>query len=283
MALHLAHGAWQHFSRLTFLLHALDDRIEDLAHFVDEARNRGVRTDRIAVAATRAVLRDELRVLEANTGHVTEQGGHRGHDAEADKRVGQVVAAHAACVKVPCLLPEAVYVSHRRLALRQALDHDWQRRLGRYRGRSAILQRERFLVDLLHFVETAPDDSHVVFDDACALVAKLVLQLVINRFEQLGLIQAFLLEHRRCREERALECDSLHAQLQICVGRFVTRNAKRIEVEHANIFLDDDLLERDRDRLPDLVGIAKIALNDEGAAFFQPRERIRVMEYIRVG
>ena len=59
------------------LAHPLDDGVEHLTDLVDQARNRGVGADRVAVAAGGAVLGDPLRMLEADSGHVAEQRRRR--------------------------------------------------------------------------------------------------------------------------------------------------------------------------------------------------------------
>jgi hypothetical protein len=48
-----------------------------------------------------------------------------------------------------------------------------------------------------------------------------------------------LLEQARGREERALEGDALHAQLQIRVGGLLAGDAEGVDEEHANLPLDD--------------------------------------------
>jgi hypothetical protein len=102
---------------LAVLAHALQDRVEDLPDLVDQAGNRRVGADRVAVAAGGALAGNPLGVLEADLGHVAEQRRGGRHDAQTDERVGEVVVAHAAGVEAPGLLPEAVDVRHRRPAL----------------------------------------------------------------------------------------------------------------------------------------------------------------------
>ncbi len=55
-------------------------------------------------------------------------------------------------------------------------------------------------------------------------------------------------------EERALEGVALHAQLQIGVAGFFARDLERIEIEDADLVVDDVLLRPHREGLPDRFG-----------------------------
>ena len=98
-----------------------------------------------------------------------------------------------------------------------------------------------------HLVEAAAHDAQVVLDHAGALAAELVLQLVADRLEQRRLVEAGLLHRAGRGEERALEGDALHAQLQLRVARLLARDLEGVEVEDLDLLVDDDLLEGRRE------------------------------------
>jgi hypothetical protein len=264
------------------LAHALHDRVQDLAHFVDQPRYRGIGADGPAVAAGRALLGDPFGMLEADGGHVAEQGRAGGHHAEADERVGDVVVAHTPRVEVARLLPEAMDVRHRRLALGQGLDHQrYLRCAARGLARDRLGDRPR--LDFDDLVEAALDHAHVVLDDARALRAELVLQLVADRVEQLGVAEPRLLHDGRGGEKGTLEGDTLHAQLQVGVGRLFPGDLEAVDGEDLEALVDDHSLKRRGDVLPDLLRGTPVALDDEDAAVLESGQRVGMVEHVRVG
>ena len=77
-------------------------------------------------------------MLEADAGHVAEQGAGGGHHAQADKGVGNIVVAHTAGVEIAGLLPEAVDIGAGGLPLGQALR-------SRHRALASVVVRKQLL------------------------------------------------------------------------------------------------------------------------------------------
>jgi hypothetical protein len=220
-ALHEPHGPGKVFDLVAALAHALHHGVEHLPHLVHQTRDRRVGTHRPAVAAGGAVLRHPLGVVEADLGHVAEQGRAGRNHPEPHEGIGEVVVPHAAGVEGARLLPEAVDVRHGRGAPGQPLDHHGQRRTERERLVRGLLRGHALRLHLADLVEAAPHHAHVVLDHPRALAAELVLELTADRVEQPDLVEAGLLHQRRRGEEGALERDALHAQLQVGVGGLV--------------------------------------------------------------
>jgi hypothetical protein len=82
LALELAQGPRQQGHLVTGAPDARQHRVEHRSDLAHQAGDRRVRADRVAVTAGGAVLRDPLRVFEANAGHVAEQGRRGRHGAE---------------------------------------------------------------------------------------------------------------------------------------------------------------------------------------------------------
>ena len=143
---------------------ALHDRVEDGADFAHQPGNGGVGADGVALAAGGAVLGDPVGVIEPDRGHVAEERRRGRHHAEADERVGDAVVAHAAGVEAPGLLPEAMHVGDRRLALRQVADHHRNLRLAAGDTVTGDRNGDRAVRHRADLVEAALDDAHVVLD-----------------------------------------------------------------------------------------------------------------------
>ena len=74
----------------------------------------------------------------------------------------------------------------------------------------------------------------------------------VTVLEEAPLVEPVLFHDSGGGEERALEGDALHAQLEIGVRGLVAGDLERIQVEEADLLVQDDLLEGLRDVLPDL-------------------------------
>ncbi len=280
LAFHLTRGARQVLGGFAVLLEALDHGVEHLADLVDQARDRRVRADRVAIAAGRAVLRDELRVVETDAGHVAEMRGYRRHQAHAHERIGGHVLAVPRGIHAAGLVPEAVDVGGFRGGFRQALDHDRDRQAG---AALDLVLVEVLVGDLHDLLEAAAHHAHVVIHHALALGAELVLELFLDRVQQGFLGQTVLFEQRRGGEEGALEGDALHAQLQFGVGRLVARDLETVHVEDADVVVHDDLAVAARYGGPEFVRIARVALHDQHAALLQAGHRVGVLEHVGIG
>jgi hypothetical protein len=113
------------------------------------------------------------------------------------------------------------------------------------------------------------------------LPPNLDLQLGLDRGEQRVLGQAGVGHGRAGGEEGALEGDALHAQLQLGGAGLLAGDLEGVEVEHADLVVDDELLRPEREAGPGL--LAEVGLDDEEAALLQARERVAVAEHRRVG
>jgi hypothetical protein len=246
----------------------------------DQARNRRVGTFGVAVAAGRAVLGDPLRMLEADARHVAVDAGRRRHQRGADEGIDQVVVALAGQVEVAGLLPEAVQCRRVLPSPTGIGQHDRQAGILLHR----LLARDAdFLVgDLGQFGEAAAHHAQVVGHHARALAAELGLQLRLDRGEQRVLGQAGIGHGRTGGKEGALEGDALHAQHAVRrAAGFLAGDLEGVEVEHADLVVDDELLRPEREAGPGL--LAQVGLDDEEAALLQARQRIAVAEHRRVG
>ena len=178
------------------------------------------------------------------------------------------------------LLPEAVDVGGRRQALLVAGRHAQQRHRQRGRVARRVRRADGLVDDLADLVEAAAHDGDVVLHDARALAAELGLELLLDRAEQLLLAQAGVLAHLGGGEERALEGVALHAQLQLGAAGLLAGDLERVEVEDADLVVDDLLLRPARERGPG--ALAQVALDDEHTALPQAGQRVGVAEHGRV-
>ncbi len=283
LALYLAHGLGQQFHFFVVLFHALHHGFQNIRQLAHQTRNGRVGAGGVAVAASRAVIGNPLRMLETNARHIAENGGNGRHYAQPDEGVGDVVVAHAALVEIAGLLPETVDVAQVRFALRHALQH------GRYGladlavGFGFVAGAEYLFRHFIHLVEAATHHAHVVVHHAAAFGTKLVFQLVFDGFQQALFRQAGFLHQRRRSEKCALKRDALHAQLQFGVGGFLAGNFETVYVIQADVVVNDDFLVGFGNIGPDLRRCLAFALDDEHAAFFQTGQRVGVLQYVGVG
>ena len=265
---------------VAILAHPVYYGVENLAHLVHQPRDRRVGADRVAVAAGGAVLGQPLGVIETDSGHVPEQRRGRWHHTQSDERIGEVVVAHASCVKAARLLPEAVDVAHGCLALRQRLHHHREPPFAA--GGLAVDYGDGAGDHLVDLVETALHHPHVVIHDSLSLGAEFLLELVVNGAEELLLGEPRLFHHRRGGEECTLEGDALHPELEVGIGGLFPRDLESVQVVNLDLLVDDDLLVRGRDALPHLFRRFLVALDDEDAAFFQAGQCVGVPENVRI-
>ena len=261
------------------LAHPTEGGVENLRQAAHQPGNRRVRADGPALAAGGAVLRHPGRVLGADGAHVAKQRGGGGHEAQRHEWIGEVVVAFAARVEAAGLRPEALDVRQRRGTRGKISHHDGHRRdaatVGPFRA-------QRLVDDLGELVEAALDHSQVVLDHARAAAAELALELHADRLQQPFLIEALLGQQRGRGEERALEGDALHAQLEICVGGFLPRDPEGVEVVAADVALDDLPLITLRNARPHLRRLGVRRLDDEQPAVAQPAQRIAVIEHVGI-
>jgi hypothetical protein len=162
---------------------------------------------------------------------------------------------------------------------RHLAQHD--RQAGVLPGHLFARKADLLLRDLGQFGVAAPHHAQVVGYHARALAAELRLQLRLDRGEQRVLGQAGIGHGRAGGEERALEGDALHAQLQLGGPGLLAGDLEGVEVEHADLVVDDELLRPEREAGPGL--LAEVGLDDEEAALLQAGQRVAVAEHGRVG
>ena len=180
------------------LFHPLDRGVENFRQVIDNAGDGRVWTDCPARSAGGTLLGIPLGVVEANAGHVAKDASDSRHHTQADERIGDVVITHAARIKIACLFPEAVNIRKWSVALWLLLEHHRKRRfdLGNIGLAVGGCAARSFVFDLVNFIKAAPDNPHVIFNNACAFVAEFVLELIADGFEQGLFGQAFCLHHR---------------------------------------------------------------------------------------
>ena len=259
---------------------APDSSFEHLGGGVDQTGDRRVGADGVAVAAGGAVFRDPLRVLETDVGHVAVQTGGGRNDRQCLEGIGQVVRALAAGVEGAGLLPETVHVGHPAVVLRQLFQHDRQ-------GAVLLLhlltsEAYDLVLDLPGFIEAAAYHAQVVLHHAFALGAELGVELAFDGSEELLLVQPCHFHQGRAGEEGALEGVALHAQLQLRVARLFAGDLEAVDVEHANLVIDDELLSLPREAGPQLLFVVVGRLDNKNAALFQAVNRVGVTKHIRI-
>ncbi len=137
-------------------------------------------------------------------------------------------------------------------------------------------------VELEDLVEAAPDDLEVLPHDLLTEVAELLVDLRADAVEETLFVQPVVLHQRRRVEEGAHERGALHTEAQVLVGRDLHRDLEGVDVVDLVALLADLALGRLGQRVPE--GLRRqAALDDEDAAFLQPREGVRVAEDVRVG
>ena len=280
-AFHAAHGARQMFDSMAGVAHTIDGRVKDVAHVIDQARDRRVRADSVAPAAGRAVLGDPLRVLVTDAGHVAERGRYGRHPAETGEGIGKHVVALTPGVERPRLFPEAVDVGGGIGTDGQTLEHGRQG-LDLQQSGVGLFGVDDVGGDLDELIVATTHDPQVVFDHTGALAAELVLQLILDGGKQLLFGEARLRHHRRRLEEGALEGDALHAQLQLRIGRLLAGDLEAVDGEDADLVLTNRVLVARGNISPQLGRRRAVALNDEDATFLQTCNGVGVLHDLRV-
>ncbi len=195
----------------------------DLAHHTGDGRVGALSP---ALGAAGALLRNELRHLEADVRHVADGacGGRNG--AQGREGIGDPVVAGP--VHGAYLLPKPTWVADTWLHLGAVQDGGHDRRDAHF----VLGHREGRGVERLDFIESPPDDAQVVLHHPLTAAAEFLGHLSTNAVEQLGFVQSFALDEPRDLEERAHEGRALHSVAEI--GRRSGSEASSIAILKAS-------------------------------------------------